>query len=180
MNTRQTKYVVVTPVRDEEAYLRLTVESIVKQTIRPAEYVIVNDGSKDRTRNIIEEYTQQYSWICGVHRQDRGFRKWGAGIIEAFYDGFHALTCQDWDFMCKLDGDLSFEPEYFEGTFQKFAQNPKLGIGGGFLYHLENEQKVWERHPTFHVRGGARSIAGRAGRRLAVYGWGPDPTLWMK
>jgi biofilm PGA synthesis N-glycosyltransferase PgaC len=156
LNSGQTKYVVVTPVRDEEAYLRLTVESIIKQTIRPAEYVIVNDGSKDRTRNIIDEYAQQYSWIRGVHRQDRGFRKWGAGIIEAFYDGFHALDCQDWEFMCKLDGDLSFAPEYFEGTFQKFAQNPTLGIGGGFLYHIENEQKVWERHPTFHVRGGAK------------------------
>lgn len=147
---------IVTPVRDEEAYLRLTVESIIQQTIRPAEYVIVNDGSKDRTRNIIDEYVKQYPWIRGVHREDRGFRKWGAGIIEAFYDGFYALTCQDWEFMCKLDGDLSFGPEYFESAFHKFAQNSKLGIGGGFLYHIENGQKVWERHPTFHVRGGAK------------------------
>lgn len=156
MNAGQTKYVIVTPVRDEEAYLRLTVESVIRQTIRPAEYVIVNDGSKDRTGSIIDEYAQQYPWIRAVHRQDRGFRKWGAGIIEAFYDGFHALTCQDWEFMCKLDGDLSFEPEYFEGTFKKFAQNPRLGIGGGFLYHIENGQKILERHPTFHVRGGAK------------------------
>lgn len=156
LNNVQTKYVVVTPVRDEEAYLRLTIESIVKQTVRPAEYVIVNDGSKDRTRDIIDEYASEYSWIRGVHREDRGFRKWGAGIIEAFYDGFHALNCQDWEFMCKLDGDLSFDPEYFEGTFRKFAQSPKLGIGGGFLYHIEDGQKIWERHPTFHVRGGAK------------------------
>jgi biofilm PGA synthesis N-glycosyltransferase PgaC len=91
-----------------------------------------------------------------VHREDRGFRKWGGGIIEAFYDGFHELQCNDWDFMCKLDGDLSFPPGYFEGAFGKFAENPRLGIGGGFLYHTENGQKTLERHPLFHVRGGAK------------------------
>jgi len=151
-----TKYVIITPVRDEEEYLRLTVESIIRQTIQPVEHVIVNDGSRDRTGEIIEEYVRQYPWIRAVHRNDRGFRKWGAGIIEAFYDGFHALECQDWEFMCKLDGDLSFEPDYFERTFERFAQSPKLGIGGGVLYHVENGQQILERHPTFHVRGGAK------------------------
>jgi biofilm PGA synthesis N-glycosyltransferase PgaC len=150
------KYVVITPVRDEEAYLRLTIESIVEQTIRPVEYVVVNDGSKDKTGEIIEEYARQYSWIRAVHREDRGFRKWGAGIIEAFYDGFRALTCTDWEFMAKFDGDLSFGPDYFAGMFDKFRQNPRLGIGGGFLYHVEDGQTTLEGHPTFHVRGGAK------------------------
>lgn len=156
MSSGQVRYVVVTPVRDEEAYLRLTVESVIKQTILPVEYAVVNDGSKDRTGYIIEEYARQYPWIRAVHRQDRGYRKWGAGIIEAFYDGFHALTCTDWEFMSKLDGDLSFAPDYFEGAFKKFAANPKLGIGGGFLYHVEDGHKTLETHPTFHVRGGAK------------------------
>src|SRR5215472_13913521 len=127
MNSPQVRYVIVTPVRDEEAYLRLTVESVIKQTILPVEYAIVNDGSKDRTGYIIEEYARQHPWIRAVHRQDRGYRKWGAGIIEAFYDGFHALSCKNWEFMSKLDGDLSFEPDYFEGTFKKFVENPRLG-----------------------------------------------------
>lgn len=156
MNIGQTRYVVVTPIRDEEAYLRLTVESIIKQTVLPREYVLVNDGSKDRTGYIIEEYAREYPWIRAVHREDRGYRKWGAGIIEAFYDGFHALKTSEWDFMCKLDGDLSFAPEYFEGMFGKFAAQPKLGIGGGFLYHVENGERHLERHPVFHVRGGAK------------------------
>jgi poly-beta-1,6-N-acetyl-D-glucosamine synthase len=150
------KYVVITPVRDEDAYLRLTIESIIKQTIAPVEYVVVNDGSKDKTGQIIEEYARHYSWIRAVHREDRGFRKWGAGIIEAFYDGFHALSHTDWEFMAKLDGDLSFEPGYFSGMFDKFSHDPLLGIGGGFLYHLDNGQKTLEGHPTFHVRGGAK------------------------
>jgi len=154
--SRQTKYVVVTPVRDEESYVPLTIESMTSQTVIPQEWVIVNDGSKDRTGSVIDEYARRYSWIRAVHRPDRGYRKWGAGIIEAFYAGYDALTTKDWQFMAKMDGDLSFPPEYFEAAFGKFADAPKLGIGGGFLYHEENGKKQLELHPMFHVRGGAK------------------------
>jgi len=150
------RYVVVTPVRDEEQYLPLTIASMVKQTILPQQWVIVNDGSKDSTGQIIDEAARQYPWIRAVHRQDRGFRKWGGGIIEAFYDGYNALECTDWEFMSKLDGDLSFEPDYFESTFARFHADPKLGIGGGVLYHEENGRRVLETHPKFHVRGGVK------------------------
>ena len=150
------KYVVVTPVRDEEAYLRLTIESMVNQTVLPEEYVIVNDGSKDRTGEVIEEYACKYSWIRAVHRKDRGFRKTGGGIIEAFYAGYDVLQSNDWDFLCKLDGDLSFEPDYFEKCFQHFESDGKLGIGGGFLYYLKNGERVVEQAPLFHVRGGVK------------------------
>ena len=109
MSLLNTKYVVVTPVRDEEAYLPFTIESMVRQSVRPVEWVIVDDGSRDGTGKIIAEASRQHPWIRGVRREDRGFRKWGAGIIEAFYAGFNALTIRDWEFMAKLDGDLSFE-----------------------------------------------------------------------
>ena len=156
MTDLSTRYVVVTPVRDEQQYLPLTIKSMVNQAIRPQQWVIVNDGSKDGTGELIEEAARQHSWIRAVHRGDRGYRKWGAGIIEAFYDGYNALDCTDWEFMSKLDGDLSFEPDYFESTFAKFRENPKIGIGGGVLYHDENGQRVLESHPKFHVRGGVK------------------------
>ena len=156
MSSTCVKYVIITPVRDEEAYLPFTIESVVSQTIRPVEWVIVNDGSKDKTEDIIRDAARQYSWIRGVRRNDRGYRKPGGGIIEAFYDGFHACSCTDWEFMCKLDGDLSFERGYFEATFKKFAECPKLGIGGGMLYHVDDGVKRIETHPMFHVRGGAK------------------------
>jgi poly-beta-1,6-N-acetyl-D-glucosamine synthase len=151
-----TKYVVITPVRDEEAYLPLSIKSVVGQTMRPMEWVLVNDGSKDRTGAIIEEAARTYPWIRAIHRNDRGYRKWGAGIIEAFYDGFNSLECRDWRFLCKLDGDLSFEPDYFELAMERFEADAKLGIGGGTLFHYENANKVVESNPRFHVRGGAK------------------------
>jgi poly-beta-1,6-N-acetyl-D-glucosamine synthase len=149
-------YVVITPVRDEEEYLPLSIESMVRQSNPPREWIIVNDGSRDRTAQIIADACNSYSWIRSVTCSDRGYRKWGAGIIEAFYEGFNSLSFQDWGFVCKLDGDLSFEPNYFQDALTKFKRDPKLGIGGGVLYHYRNGARVLERHPKFHVRGGVK------------------------
>jgi glycosyltransferase involved in cell wall biosynthesis len=149
-------YVVITPVRDEEEYLSLALDSMLRQTMPPREWVIVDDGSHDRTGEIITEAVRPYPWIRAVHRPDRGFRKVGGGIIEAFYAGFDALACQDWEYMAKIDGDLSFEPDYFERCFGRFQNEPRLGIGGGFLYHMRNGKTELETCPSFHVRGGTK------------------------
>ena len=150
------RYVVVTPVRDEERYLEATIESILHQTIRPAEWVIVDDGSRDRTGEIADRYAAEYSWIHVVHRTNRGFRKSGGGVVEAFYDGYHSLKQTEWDFIVKLDGDLTFGPEYFARCFEYFDRDEKLGIGGGEINHdIAGELKV-EQNPRFHVRGATK------------------------
>jgi biofilm PGA synthesis N-glycosyltransferase PgaC len=146
-----TKYVIITPVRDEEEYIEATIESVCRQTTRPAEWFIVDDGSTDRTGEIIDRYAAQNSWIRPIHRKNRGFRKAGRGVMEAFYDGYNALPSNDWDFIVKLDGDLSFAPDYFEKCFEYFRRDSKLGIGGSkFLdpSHTSQEQrfsKSWPR-----------------------------------
>ncbi|HEY9714608.1 MAG TPA: glycosyltransferase family A protein, partial [Chroococcales cyanobacterium] len=129
------QYVVVTPVRDEEKYIESTLESMCAQTVLPAEWLIVDDGSSDRTGIIADQYAAKHSWIRVLHRPNRGFRKNGGGVMEAFFDGYSGLQCKDWDFLVKLDGDLTFAPGYFEKCFEHFAQNPKLGIGGGEIRH---------------------------------------------
>src|ERR1700682_616650 len=136
-----TKYVIITPARDEEAYLRNTIESMVKQTILPTEWVIVNDGSTDRTGQIIDEYAARYPWIRAVHRTNRGFRKAGGGVVDAFNDGYRQVACTEWDYIVKLDGDLSFEPDYFERCFNHFANETRLGVGGGVMCYIQNGKK---------------------------------------
>jgi len=151
-----TKYVVITPVRDEEAYLEKTIESVTSQTILPTEWIIVNDGSTDRTGVIADAAASKCPWLKVVHRQNRGFRKAGGGVIEAFYDGYAALNCNGWDFIAKLDGDLSFEKDYFSRCFDIFRENPKLGVGGGVILNLIEGSLIPEKHPLFHVRGATK------------------------
>ena len=129
----KTKYIIITPARDEESHLRSTIESMAAQTIAPAEWVIVNDGSTDKTGQIIDEYTARYPWFRAVHRQSRGFRKSGGGVVDALNDGYKALKCKDWEFIVKFDADLSFEPDYFEKCFTNFRNEPRLGVGGGVI-----------------------------------------------
>jgi poly-beta-1,6-N-acetyl-D-glucosamine synthase len=156
MNSKSVKYVVITPVRDEESFLRETIESMVRQTILPQEWVIVNDGSKDNTGKIIDEYAACYPWIHGLHRKDRGFRAAGGGVVDAFNDGYRSLKSHDWDYVSKFDGDLTFEPDYFEKCFAEFERDTKLGVGGGIICYLIDGVKQFEAGPKFHVRGATK------------------------
>ena len=156
MTSVNTRYVVITPVRDEEAHVRSTIESMVQQTVPPTEWVIVDDGSKDGTTKIIDEYAKRYSWIRVVHREDRGFRKAGGGVVDAFNDGYRALTCNEWEFIVKFDGDLTFDADYFEKCFDEFRSNDKLGIGGGVICYICDGKKSFEEAPAFHVRGATK------------------------
>lgn len=173
--TAAARYLVVTPVRNEEDYLETTIESMLAQTLRPAEWVIVNDGSTDNTGNIIEKYARQFPWIRAVHRKDRGFRKAGGGVVDAFNDGYKVATCRDWEFLVKLDGDLTFEPDYFEKCIWNFRDDSSLGVGGGVICHVIDGVKKIEECPAFHVRGATkiyrRECWEAIGGFWAVPGW---------
>jgi glycosyltransferase involved in cell wall biosynthesis len=151
-----TRYIVITPVRDEEKYLETTIKSVAAQTVCPAEWVIVDDGSSDGTPKIIENYAARYDWIRPKYRSNRGFRKSGVGVVEAFYDGFRTVQVQDWDFLVKLDGDLRFNSDYFLRLFEIFESEPMLGIGGGVIYHEVRGRLEEEVNPRFHVRGATK------------------------
>lgn len=151
-----TQYVVITPVRDEEQYVEATIESVSGQTVRPAEWVIVDDGSTDRTGVILDRYAAQIPWLRVIHRPDRGFRKPGGGVVDAFNEGYRSLRCNDWDFIVKLDGDLSFSPDYFQRCFEQFRKQPDLGIGGGEICHDLGGKLKLEASPRFHVRGATK------------------------
>lgn len=151
-----TKYVIITPARDEESHIQETILAVSKQTIRPVQWVIVDDGSSDKTGKIVESATKMYPWITALRRPNRGFRQAGGGVIAAFNDGYACLESSDWEFLVKLDADLSFTPDYFERCFAEFEKDPRLGIGGGGIYHLENDSLKLESSPAFHVRGATK------------------------
>lgn len=145
-------YAVITPVRDEAKHIEKIIESMLQQTVRPSEWVVVNDGSTDETDQIVSIYIADNPWIKLISRRDRGNRQRGKGVVEAFYDGYKSLK-KTYDFIVKLDGDLSFEADYFEKLFREFIANANLGIAGGAIYErLDGEHWVL-RSSSDHVRG---------------------------
>jgi poly-beta-1,6-N-acetyl-D-glucosamine synthase len=150
-------YTIITPVRNEGQYLQSTIDSVVAQILRPQTWVIVDDGSTDNTGELIDAAARQHSWIQAVHRPDRGFRKQGGGVVEAFNDGFKLVGEESWDFIVKLDGDLSFGKDYFKKCLDQFSEDKQLGIGGGKIDCLIDGVTV-EDCPgdPLHVRGATK------------------------
>jgi biofilm PGA synthesis N-glycosyltransferase PgaC len=127
--SRPLKYVLITPVRDEAAFIGLTLESIVAQTVLPLKWVIVSDGSTDRTDEIVKEYVGRHKWIELIRMPERTERHFG-GKVLAFDAGYQQVKLLAYDVIGNLDGDTSFEPDYIEYLLGKFSQDPRLGVAG--------------------------------------------------
>ncbi|MFZ6730531.1 glycosyltransferase [Undibacterium sp. Ji42W] len=145
--------VIIAPVRDEADLIRLTLDSMVAQTVKPVEWIIVDDGSQDGTADIVREYSAKYPFIRLVQRPDRGFRKVGGGVVAAFKFGITQIAHQEYEYIAKLDGDMSFGPRYLECMFEQFAQEPKLAAVSGKVYREEEGQKIEEIIIDEHVAG---------------------------
>jgi glycosyltransferase involved in cell wall biosynthesis len=126
--------------------MRQTIESVLAQTLRPVEWVIVDDGSTDKTPEILAEYAAQHEWIRIVSRPDRGRRSVGPGVIDAFYAGYEALTSATYEFLCKLDLDLRLPPRYFEVLVERMNAVPLLATCSGKAYIEQDGQLLYERH----------------------------------
>ena len=126
---RPLSYVLVTPARDEAAFIRKTLETMMAQTVLPLKWVIVSDGSTDGTDEIVKEFAAKHTWIELLRMPERKERHFG-GKVRAFNAGYARMSGLEFDVVGNLDGDTSFEPDYIEYLLGKFAQNPKLGVGG--------------------------------------------------
>ena len=144
--TARTRYVLISPCRNEAGFMRQTLDSVAAQSVRPAMWVIVDDGSTDETPAILAEYAARHDWIKIVTRGDRGHRAVGPGVIDAFYSGYAAIEPGDYDFLCKLDLDLRLPPRYFEILMQRMAADPNIATCSGKAYIEEHGQLVDERH----------------------------------
>ena len=123
------KYVLVTPSRNEAAFIEKTLESVVRQTVLPAKWVIVNDGSTDETGTIAAKYAEKYTWIEVVNlpvRRERNF----AAKVNAFNAGQERVKSVDYELIGNLDSDVSLEKDHFEFLLLKFKDDARLGVAG--------------------------------------------------
>jgi biofilm PGA synthesis N-glycosyltransferase PgaC len=123
------KYVLITPARNEAKYIELTLKSVTAQTILPLKWIIVSDGSTDGTDDIVNAYVADNPWIELVRMPERKERHF-AGKVLAFNAGYARVSNSKYDIIANLDGDVSFDSQYFEFLLGKFAENPRLGVAG--------------------------------------------------
>lgn len=141
----------ITPVRDEEEYVEAMICSIVEQQTRPLKWLIVDDGSTDKTPNIVRSYCRKFEFIELLELPVRSERRpGGEGAVAA---ALQKLNLSQYNYLARFDADLLFESDYFARLIDEFEQYPTLGIAGGGLYVYKDGELVPERAPSYHVRG---------------------------
>lgn len=126
---RQLSYVLITPARNEESFIEMTINSVIHQTVLPKTWIIVSDGSTDATEAIVSRYTNTHNWIQLLSmpvRKERHF----AGKVHAFTVGYSHIHNMEFDIIGSLDADITFEPDYFAFLLNKFTEYPDLGVAG--------------------------------------------------
>src|SRR5262249_44470239 len=173
-------YVLITPARNEAAFIELTIKSVTAQTARPSKWIIVSDGSIDGTDEIVKRYAAAYEWIELVRMPERKERNF-AGKVIAFNAGYARVKGLEYDIIGNLDADISFEETYMEFLLDKFRGCPALGVAGTpfsedgktYDYRFTNVEHVSGacqlfRRECFENVGGYRPVRGGGIDWLAV------------
>lgn len=150
------KYIVITPARNEEEFVERTLRAMAAQDEAPAEWLIVDDGSTDRTREIIAEYLDRIPFLRLIEKPDRGFDAVGGGVVETFNYGLAQLKTTEYTHLVKLDADIDLPENYFRFLLDRWQEDNSLGIISGQNYLPRNDGLVMEDHADFHPVGGAR------------------------
>ncbi len=147
-------YVLITPARNEESYIEKPLEAVVAQTILPKRWIIVSDGSTDRTDEIVQSYADRFDFITLVRRDKEDRRSFGSKAL-AFNSGLEAVRDLDFDFLGNLDADISFDPDYYQRVMDRLFADPDLGATSGVVFNLERGRFVRAVSNTVNHAAGA-------------------------
>lgn len=165
---RHVPYVLITPARNEERFIERTIQSVIQQTVPPAKWVIVNDGSTDATASIVAPYIARFPWIelidLPTHR-DRSF----AAKVYAFNAGFERIKGLNYEVIGNLDSDVSFEADYCEFLLQKFEEDPALGVAGTIFREEDYSSATDSFEGQNHVAGGCQLFRRRCFEEIGGY-----------
>ncbi len=147
------KYYLIIPAHNEADFIRLTLESLVSQTVLASKIVVVNDNSTDATAEIVSDFAKEYPFISLVNKTSEAIHLPGSKVIQAFHKGFETID-DNYDIIVKLDADLILPLNYFETIIHHFQSDDSVGMAGGFAYIEKNGEWILENlTDKDHIRG---------------------------
>jgi len=146
-------YYIVIPAHNEEAFIALTLNSLISQTVLPKKVVVVNDNSTDKTAEIVTAFAKENPFITLVNKTSEAIHLPGSKVIQAFHKGYETLD-ENYDVIVKLDADLILPANYFETVLNIFEKDAAIGMAGGFAYIEKNGEWILENlTDKDHIRG---------------------------
>jgi glycosyltransferase involved in cell wall biosynthesis len=177
-------YYIVIPAHNEEAFIALTLESLISQTVLPKKVVVVNDNSTDKTAEIVLAFAKENPFITLVNKTSSAIHLPGSKVIQAFHKGFETLD-DNYDVIVKLDADLILPNNYFETIIQYFEKDPTIGMAGGFAYIEKNGEWILENlTDKDHIRGAFKAYRAACFKQIGnlkpAMGWDTVDELLSK
>ncbi|NGY37318.1 glycosyltransferase family 2 protein [Flavobacterium sp. XN-5] len=177
-------YYIVIPAHNEEAFIALTLQSLISQTHLPSKVVVVNDNSTDKTAEIVLAFAKDNPYISLVEKKSSAIHLPGSKVIQAFQKGFETLD-DNYDIIVKLDADLILPKNYFETIVKHFEENPTTGMAGGFAYIEKNGGWILENlTDKDHIRGAFKAYRKACFKQMgglkAAMGWDTVDELLSK
>jgi len=169
MTSTSLSYVLITSARNEEKYIEGTLKSVVTQQQRPKKWVVISDGSTDRTDELIQQYAERYDFIQYLRTEpsiDRNF----ASKVYALTIGLKEFEGMEYDVIGNLDADVTFAPDYFLQVLQHFAEDEKLGIAGGLIYEDHHGKIIHQDNaPEWNVAGASQNFRRACHEQIGGY-----------
>jgi len=177
-------YYIVIPAHNEEAFIALTLQSLISQTILPKKVVVVNDNSSDKTAEIVTAFAKENPFITLVNKTSEAIHLPGSKVIQAFHKGFETLD-NNYDVIVKLDADLILPNNYFERVLAIFEKDATIGMAGGFAYIEKNGEWILENlTDKDHIRGAFKAYRAacfqQIGNLKPAMGWDTVDELLAK
>jgi poly-beta-1,6-N-acetyl-D-glucosamine synthase len=148
------RYIAITPARDEEKFLPQLIASMAAQSWTADRWIIIDDGSADATAAILDEAARTYPWIEPHHLpRNRPRAPGGESVITQFLP---LEACREYDYVLRLDADVSFESDFTDLLRAEFERDSRLGIAGPTLYEPKGAGWHEIRQPEYHTRGPAK------------------------
>lgn len=177
-------FYIVIPTHNEEAFIALTLQSLVEQTVLPTKVIVVNDNSTDKTEEIVSSFTAKHPFISLVNKTSDAIHLPGSKVIQAFQKGLESLD-ENYDIIVKVDADLIFPSNYFETIIKHFQSDSRIGMVGGFCYIEKNGEWVLENlTDKDHIRGALKAYRKETFKQIgglkAEMGWDTVDELLCK
>jgi glycosyltransferase involved in cell wall biosynthesis len=177
-------YYIIIPAYNEEAFMAVTLQSLVEQTVLPAKIVVVNDNSTDKTPEIVTAFSEKYPFISLVNKKSDAVHMPGSKVIQAFHEGEKNID-DNYDLIVKVDADLIFPANYFETIISHFQSDATIGMAGGFCYVEQNGSWVLENlTDKDHIRGALKAYRKEAYKQIGglkpAMGWDTVDELLCK
>lgn len=151
------KIAIIIPAHNEEQFIRLTLDSLISQSLLASKIVVVDDNSTDATFEIANSYAASLP-IQTVQTSSSAQNIPGSKVINAFNFGLSQLNIDDYDIICKYDADLIFPSNYLARIVSRFRESEKIAMVAGHctIDKIGNWEIENQNNPD-HIRGALKA-----------------------